>query len=160
MTGQTAATPKEMTDVVLGRLHALAQSHTLIRRTADTSEQRNGSLESAIETILRPYDRDKRLQRHSTISGPTVQLGEQALTGLALAFHEMATNAAKYGALSTPQGHVHAAWRIEADRLLISWQETGGPKINGASKAQGFCGKLVYHSVVRQLRRPAAGTVP
>ena len=151
MTGQTAATPKEMTDSVLGRLNALAQSHALIRRTADVPDQRNGDLESAIETILRPYDRDARSQRHSTLSGPAVQLGEHALTSLALVFHEMATNAAKYGALSTPHGHVHAEWRIEADRLLISWRETGGPKVNGTPKAQGFGGKLVHHSVVRQL---------
>jgi two-component sensor histidine kinase len=151
MTGQTAATPKEMTDSVLGRLHALAQSHALIRRTSDVPEQRNGNLESAIETILRPYDRVARSQRHSTLSGPEVQLGEHALTSLALVFHEMATNAAKYGALSTPQGHVHAEWRIEADRLMISWRETGGPKVNPTQKAQGFGGKLVHHSVVRQL---------
>jgi two-component sensor histidine kinase len=151
MTGQTAATPKDMTDAVLGRLNALAQSHALIRRTADVPEQKTGNLESAIETILRPYDRDARSLRHSTLSGPAVQLGEQALTSLALVFHEMATNAAKYGALSTAQGHVHAAWRIEADQLLISWRETGGPKVNGMPKAQGFGGKLVHHSVVRQL---------
>jgi hypothetical protein len=55
-TGKTAATPKEMTDSVLGRLDALAQSHALIRRTAEIPEQRNGNLESAIETVLRPYD--------------------------------------------------------------------------------------------------------
>jgi two-component sensor histidine kinase len=151
MTGQTAATPKEMMDSVLGRLNALAQSHALIRRSADPPEKRNGNLESAIETILRPYDRDTQSQRHSTLSGPAVQLGEHALTGLALVFHEMATNAAKYGALSTPQGHVHAAWRIEADRLLVSWRETGGPKIKQAPKIQGFGGKLVHHTVVRQL---------
>jgi two-component sensor histidine kinase len=153
MTGQTAANPKEMTDSVLGRLNALAQSHALIRRTADVPDQRNGDLESAIETILRPYDRDARSRRHSTLSGPPVQLGEHALTSLALVFHEMATNAAKYGALSTPQGHVHAQWRIEADRLLISWRETGGPKVNGTPKAQGFGGKLAHHSVVRQRKR-------
>jgi two-component sensor histidine kinase len=153
MTGKTATTPKEMTDSVLGRLNALAQSHALIRRTAEIPEQRNGNLESAIETVLRPYDRDTRSLRHShsTPSGPAVQLGEQALTNLALVFHELATNAAKYGALSTPRGHVHAAWRIEAGRLLISWQETGGPKVEGSPKTQGFGGKLVQHSVVKQL---------
>jgi two-component sensor histidine kinase len=151
MTGQTAATPKEMTDSVLGRLNALAQSHALIRRTADIPEQRNGNLESAIETILRPYDQDARSQRHSTLNGPAVELGEHALTSLALVFHELATNAAKYGALSTAQGHVHAAWRIDAGRLLISWQETGGPKVKGSPNTQGFGGKLVQHSVVKQL---------
>src|ERR1700722_4602753 len=82
MTGQTAATPKEMMDSVLGRLNALAQSHALIRRSADPPEKRNSNLESAIETILRPYDRDTQAQRPSTLSGPAVQLGEHALTGL------------------------------------------------------------------------------
>jgi two-component sensor histidine kinase len=73
MTGQTAATPKDMTDAVLGRLNALAQSQALIRRTADVPEQKTGNLESAIETILRPYDRDARSLRHSTLSGPAIQ---------------------------------------------------------------------------------------
>jgi two-component sensor histidine kinase len=149
MTGQTAATPKEMTESVLGRFNALAQAHALIRRTADVQE-RNGNLENAINLILRPYDRATGSQRHSTLSGPDVELGEHALTSLALVFHELATNAAKYGALSTPQGHVRAEWRIEAGRLLISWRETGGPEVNGTPKVQGFGGKLVQHSV-RQL---------
>jgi two-component sensor histidine kinase len=140
MTGQTAATPKDMTASVLGRLNALAQSHALIRRTSDTEgSQRSGDLELAIETILRPYDRDATMRR-STVSGPPVQLGEQALTSLARVFHEMATNAAKYGALSTPEGRVDATWRMEADRLLISWRETGGPKVERSPKAQGFGG--------------------
>jgi two-component sensor histidine kinase len=150
MSGQTAATPKDMTDSVLGRLSALAKAHGLIRRTTDVQE-RNGNLESAIGTILSPYDRDARSQRHSTLRGPPVELGEQALTSLALVFHELATNAAKYGALSTSDGHVQASWRIEADRLLISWQETGGPKVKGPPKTQGFGGKLVHMSVVKQL---------
>jgi two-component sensor histidine kinase len=72
MTGQTAATPKAMTESVLGRLNALAQSHALIRRTSEGPEgmRRNGNLESAIETILRPYDRNPGSQRHSTVNGP------------------------------------------------------------------------------------------
>jgi two-component sensor histidine kinase len=149
MTGQTAATPKEMTDSVLGRFNALAQAHALIRRTADVQE-RNGNLENAINLILRPYDRATGSQRHSTLSGPDIELGEHALTSLALVFHELATNAAKYGALSTPQGHVRAEWRIEADRLLICWRETGGPEVKGPPKVKGFGGKLVQHSI-RQL---------
>jgi two-component sensor histidine kinase len=149
MTAQTAATPKEMADSVVGRFNALAKAHGLIRRTADVQE-RNGNLENAIEMILRPYDRDGGSERPSTLSGPDIKLGESALTSLALVFHELATNAAKYGALSTAQGHVQAAWRIEADRLLISWRETGGPTVKGSPKTQGFGGKLVQHSV-RQL---------
>jgi two-component sensor histidine kinase len=87
MTAQTAATPKEMANSVVGRFNALAKAHGPIRRTADVQE-RNGNLESAIETILLPYDRDALSQRHSTLSGPAVQLGELALTSLALVFHE------------------------------------------------------------------------
>jgi two-component sensor histidine kinase len=87
MTAQTAATPKEMANSVVGRFNTLAKAHGPIRRTADVQE-RNGNLESAIETILLPYDRDALSQRHSTLSGPAVQLGELALTSLALVFHE------------------------------------------------------------------------
>ena len=133
MTAQTAATPKEMANSVVGRFSALAKAHGLIRRTADV-QNRNGNLENAIKLILLPYDRDTGSKRHSTLSGPDVELGENALTSLALVFHELATNAAKYGALSTPQGHVHALWNVEAARLSMSSRGKPAPHRQGLTQ--------------------------
>ena len=98
MSGKSAATPQEMTASVLGRLRALTQAHSLIQRTADSSGviHTGGTVQSVVETILRPYeDAGPSGGRNRWIaSGPAVQLGERALTSLALVFHEMATNAA------------------------------------------------------------------
>jgi two-component sensor histidine kinase len=125
MSGKAATTPQEMTASVLGRLNALAQAHSLIRLTDDGSGRfnRGGTLQSVIETILSPHgDRGSGSgQYRSCASGPPVQLGERALTSLALVFHEMATNAAKYGALSTAEGIVQVTWRVgEVRRLWIT----------------------------------------
>jgi two-component sensor histidine kinase len=61
------------------------------------------------------------------MSGPDLVIGERALTSLALVLHELATNAVKYGALSIDQGLVHVTWQIEADNLLLRWEERKGP---------------------------------
>jgi two-component system, chemotaxis family, CheB/CheR fusion protein len=65
MSGRTAATPKEMMASALGRLNALAQSHALIRRAPGSGRPNNGDLQSAIETILRPYDGGENSIRRS-----------------------------------------------------------------------------------------------
>jgi two-component system CheB/CheR fusion protein len=155
MSGKSAGTPQEMTASVLGRLRALTQAHSLIRRTADSSGviHTGGTVQSVVETILRPYEdaAPSGGRNRSIASGPAVQLGERALTSLALVFHEMATNAAKYGALSTVEGQVQVTWRIEAGKLLLRWEERAGPRLEGPPAPEGFGGLLARRSVAGQL---------
>ena len=155
MSGRSAATPHEMTTTVLGRLYALAQAHSLVRRSADSGGEihPSGTLQSVVETILRPYEHMKRIdgQSHSIVSGPAVEVGERALTSLALVFHEMATNAAKYGSLSVVEGTVRLSWRIEAGRLLFTWEEIAGPRVEAPPTAEGFGSLLARRSVAGQL---------
>lgn len=79
-------------------------------------------------------------------------LSSQAAQNFALALHELATNAAKYGALSTPSGRVHIGWRVFKPnghrQFMFSWQERGGPPV-GAPTRRGF-GSAVLEQVMSQ----------
>src|SRR5207253_910792 len=85
------------------------------------------------------------------IGGPVIHCREQAMNGIALIFHELATNATKYGALADARGGVEIAWRREGDDVVLSWAEHGGPPITQAPEKDGFGGALVRSTVVGQL---------
>ena len=66
---------------------------------------------------------------------------------VAMALHELATNAAKHGALSVPEGTVSVAWRIDGRRLRIRWAESGGPPVPGSPKRRGFGSRLLEATI-------------
>ena len=106
-----------------------------------------------IPTILRPYNGIDALgEDQFKIEGPPIRLGDRATNGFALVLHELATNAAKYGALKVSTGSVQVAWRLENGHLLLTWQERGGPAIDGGPTKQGFGSVLSRNTVVDQLR--------
>src|SRR5206468_6475534 len=72
-----------------------------------------------LTTVLRPYE--------SGMRGPDVHLGDHAISSMALIFHELATNASKYGALSAESGRVELSWSLDGEDLSITWNEIGGP---------------------------------
>jgi two-component system CheB/CheR fusion protein len=72
------------------------------------------------------------------IEGPDVPISGDAATSFALVLHELATNAAKYGALSTQEGHIRISWTIAKGKLALVWEEHGGPPIEAAPKREGF----------------------
>ena len=76
---------------------------------------------------------------------------DQAATSVALLFHELATNAAKYGALATAAGRVELATRRDDDRFILTWTEIGGPAIEAPPERQGFGSSLASLSVEGQL---------
>jgi PAS domain S-box-containing protein len=86
-------------------------------------------------------------------SGPAVRLAPEAAVALAMAFHELATNAAKYGALSVPGGRVEVAWGPTPDggTLEITWTEEGGPPIVSPPRRRGFGSGLLERGLARQL---------
>jgi two-component sensor histidine kinase len=97
-----------------------------------------------------PYDDDTFSARIS-VSGPDVVVGATAVTSLALALHESATNAVKYGALSDANGAIRIEWVTRGDDLRLKWEETGGPAIVVAPNADGFGSVLTERSIVSQL---------
>ena len=88
-------------------------------------------------------------QTRVMLRGPDVTVDPKAAQNIGLALHELATNASKYGALSSPSGHVDIIWRRMADgRLALEWQESGGPAVE-APKRRGF-GQTVLERLASQ----------
>lgn len=85
------------------------------------------------------------------IQGEDAVFDDQAATSVALLFHELATNAAKYGALSVARGQVRLETRARDDRFILTWREVGGPVLSGPPARQGFGSSLATLSVEGQL---------
>jgi two-component sensor histidine kinase len=136
-----------------GRLGALAEAHNLLSK-----EKWQGSeLQDVIERVLKPY----RLNGPDRIrmSGPPVPLSPRLAVVLSMIVHEIATNAAKYGALSSDSGAVSLSWELlgendtaksDAGKLRLIWRETGGPVVV-APIQRGFGSRLIERSARDQL---------
>jgi two-component sensor histidine kinase len=85
------------------------------------------------------------------VEGPEIVIGPNTATSLALVLHELATNAAKYGALSVSEGCLDVRWQAEGDQLSLSWQELNGPAIQAPPERNGFGSQLVRMSAGGQL---------
>ncbi|WP_138468291.1 HWE histidine kinase domain-containing protein [Poseidonocella sp. HB161398] len=146
MTARGAESPAEMSEALRGRINALARAHDLIRPvvTQQSEGRADVSLQALVVTLLEPHL--MRQDDHVTVTGPTLSLGAGGATNLALVLHEFATNAAKYGALSVPEGHLAVTWTTEGGRLLLDWTETGGPAVE-VPAAAGFGSRLVDMTV-------------
>jgi two-component sensor histidine kinase len=154
---KSAATTTEMSALLSGRLHALANAHALVRRefselgtVAPTSD-----LKELIRKIAFPHDHltSEGTSRFS-IDGPPIRCGERATNGVALIFHELATNAAKYGSLKLEEGRVAIEWHRQNDKLIFDWVERHGPPIEGPTRGSGFGGELV-----RRMAEQFGGTI-
>jgi two-component sensor histidine kinase len=84
------------------------------------------------------------------VAGPVIALSAEAVTGIALIFHELATNAAKYGALHENGGAISVTWRVNGDFLELSWRETGCHQNMEAPKHPGFGSVLLRRSIENQ----------
>jgi two-component sensor histidine kinase len=131
-----------------GRLGALAEAHNLLSK-----EKWQGSeLQDVAGRVLQPYalSNPGRIR----MSGPKVPLSPRLAVVLSMVLHEIATNAAKYGALSNESGTAALDWEIMADnpnpKLKLTWQETGGPHVV-APVQRGFGSRLIERSARDQL---------
>lgn len=147
---RAAKTPAEMSKILSGRLDALAEANALVRRSfADRMAVERAELAELVDKIMRPHaPADTR--RHFVAHGPSILLGERATNGIALVLHELATNAAKYGALKSEEGVVELSWRAEGDQLSLHWSERGGPPINQPPESTGFGTRLSQATIVSQ----------
>ena len=129
----------------LGRAHEFARPHS--EQSAPRAE--TGTLHGLINQILEPYafSQFDRI----VISGDDVAIDDRGVTPVALVLHELATNAAKYGALVAEEGQVRIAIMRDGDDLTIDWTERNGPYLSGAPTTTGFGTKLADLSVERQL---------
>jgi len=132
------------TKAVEGRIRALSRAHTILSQSRWQGADMRGIVDEEIE----PY-RSGEMVKVST-GGPNVSLQPAAAQSLALALHELVTNAAKYGALSAVSGHVDLHWDIDATTLTLRWTETGGPPTQAPS-SPGFGTRIITASVEGQL---------
>lgn len=136
---------------ISGRISALGRAHDFARPHSDASRPMVGAttLGGILAELMLPYeDGDSGRIR---MAGPAVGIDDRSATPLALLFHELATNAAKYGALSDAQGHVEIDWRVAGELLLLRWRELGGPAVEAPPQKSGFGSVLAELSVRDQL---------
>jgi PAS domain S-box-containing protein len=150
---RSARTPQDFAEALRGRLAALLRAKELARPgTMGTGHAviERTTVDALVRTILQPYEDGGSRERISA-SGPHVVVGAASLTSLALALHESATNAVKYGALSEPNGTIRIAWQVHGDDFRLDWEESGGPALAAAPNAQGFGSVLTERSITHQL---------
>lgn len=151
MTARTAKDPKEMATALRGRLSALSRAHELVQpaTVAGNGSSSEVELSRLCEAVLEPYRQSD--SSRVVIEGPSVRVGSNTTTSLALVLHELATNAAKYGSLSAPEGHLVVHWTIHDDLVDVEWTESGGPAVDTPPDFEGFGTQLSQRSIAGQL---------
>ena len=119
----SAPTPDALKEIITGRVSALAHAHQLISE----ARWRGAQLRRLVEEEVRPY----RLGAEGRVrfEGPDVTLSPHGAQSASMALHELATNAAKYGALSSAAGEVSVVWTLADDQVTLVWTEAGGPPV-------------------------------
>lgn len=134
---------------VTGRVAAMARAHSLLSR-----ERWDGAgLGEIVAQELEAYRGAEEGAGRVVIAGPPVALAAGAAQPLAMALHELATNAAKYGALSVREGQLAVRWWLDPAEggLRLEWRETGGPPVAGPPTRRGFGSSIMAGTVERQL---------
>lgn len=147
---RTNPEPRSFRDAFEARLMALSATHNLLT----ASNWRGASLRDVLSVEFQPYGTDRYV-----FEGPDVELSSAEALTLGLLFHELATNAAKYGALSSSRGCVEVTWQVVRENdepvLALDWREQGGPSVTQPSR-RGFGSRLIERSLKGELRGEAA----
>ncbi|HZG09642.1 MAG TPA: HWE histidine kinase domain-containing protein [Allosphingosinicella sp.] len=125
------------------RLAALASAHDLLTRESWEGATLGGVARAALGHL-------GAQERRIALEGPEVKLGPKAAVSLAMALHELCTNAAKYGALSQSEGRVRLDWQVDGDRLRIAWREHGGPPVSPPGRS-GFGLRMIDRALAADL---------
>ncbi|XIA63195.1 HWE histidine kinase domain-containing protein [Bradyrhizobium sp. TZ2] len=137
-------TSDDLKQLIEGRISALANVQALFVE----SRWAGAELHSLVTQELLPYSGERARVR---IDGPTAMLEPSTAQAIAISLHELATNAVKYGSLSTAGGHVEIAWSLTADgRLSVRWIELGGPTVTPPTHRR--FGTHVMENIIGELR--------
>jgi PAS domain S-box-containing protein len=134
----------EFNEAFGARLQALAHAHDMLNRAG----QDWASLEQTVCEALGPLG--GREDGRTVASGDPVRLSGRAVLTFSIVLHELATNAAKHGALSWPEGRVQVQWRRHADKVELVWKESGGPAVTAPTR-RGFGLRLISDSISHEL---------
>jgi PAS domain S-box-containing protein len=142
------ADPERFRAAVIGRIAALARAHTLLARDGWSS----ADLRELVEEEVAPYRVGAEALDRVTLDGPSVALAPGAAQPLAMALHELATNAAKHGALSVRDGRIAIRWQaMENGELSLHWSEIRPEPLSGPPARRGFGYSVIRNTVERQL---------
>jgi PAS domain S-box-containing protein len=133
----------QYTKTVEGRIRALSRAHTILSQ----SRWQGASLRGLVDEELAPF---KLSGNTIDIEGPDVVLNPASAQTIALALHELATNAAKYGALSVSKGCLTLGWNLDERTVKFHWRESGGPE-TAAPNRKGFGTRIIVASIEQQL---------
>src|SRR4051794_8851790 len=151
ITSRSAATKEDMAHELTSRLIALGRAQDLVRpgpgRSSSSAATLLGDL---ISVLLAPYD-EKGASVRIRVSVPKMNVGESSSTTLALVFHELATNSAKYGSLSVASGTLDVSCNARDDEVVVMWTERGGPAVSASASIAGFGSNLIQRSMAAQL---------
>ena len=142
--------PATIRESIESRILALARSHDLL-----TSDNWNGAgLHDLVDNALEPFGVAGGRAERFVITGENLCLPPKATLTLAIAFHELATNAVKYGAFSNEAGTILIDWRVEAapdgQRLILCWREQDGPPVSPPAR-KGFGSWVIERGVAHEL---------
>lgn len=145
-TFRSGASPKEAIAAFESRLQALASAHNLL------TQQRweAAPIPQVVQAALNPFCDLSRCR----LDGPDLKVSPQTAVSLALAVHELATNASKYGALATEQGTIDVQWTAENGSFSFLWRENGGPPVQPPT-SEGFGMRLIKRGLASELRGAA-----
>ena len=146
LTRRRSVSLDDFAESLTGRIRALSATHDLLSQ----SDWTDAPIAEIVRSELAPYMTEG--DGHVSISGPVTNLAPNDAMSLGLAIHELATNAAKYGALSTPDGHVLIEWRtISPEVVELRWCESGGPPVK-PDNTRGFGRDLLEKIVSHELQ--------
>jgi two-component system, chemotaxis family, CheB/CheR fusion protein len=156
---KNSPSPELFGEAMEGRIAAITRAHSILTQSGGHG---GASLRDLLATELAPYDRGAN---SVSINGVDIALTPRAGLALAMAFHELASNAVKYGALSSNSGVLSVSWAVERTSgamLKFVWEETGGPSVAEPPARRGFGSTLIERTlthemdaVVRQEFRPS-----
>ncbi len=140
-----SATVEGALETFNSRLQALAQTHTRLAERHWSGV----SFETLIRDELTPYLQPDGSNAH--VEGPELLVTPKCAILLGMIFHELATNAAKYGALSTEQGRVDVTWECDGQTMRVAWRESGGPTVSVPTR-RGFGRLLMDRAIASDLK--------
>ncbi|MFO1131439.1 MAG: PAS domain S-box protein [Hyphomicrobiales bacterium] len=144
---RSSPSPRSFVEAFEGRIRSLAASHSLLTEADWGGAGLDTIIRHQVAAMVHDYDGRFRLK------GPDVVLSAEVATQLGLVLHELATNAAKYGSLSVPDGHVDIVWTASRSKLSLMWRENGGPSIEKKPDFSGFGTLLINSSAQKVTQR-------
>jgi two-component sensor histidine kinase len=147
---RTVSIPEAIRQSIESRLFALSRSHDLLTR----ENWQGAGLRDLVNEAMAPFGVANGRKERFEITGKNIRLTTNVTLALGIAFHELATNAVKYGAFSNEAGSILIAWTIEPaperNRLILRWQEKNGPPVSPPTR-KGFGSRVIERGLPHEL---------